>query len=118
MKRKKCMIDGCNNLTANTGNGKYRKICSNHHKKKYNMPGSYFIRAKKLGILDQLKKCPLCGWEGPCDIHRIIPSSEGGKYEKGNIIVACPNCHRLIHRAWSKLWAEKKAHKDSFAHPI
>jgi hypothetical protein len=46
------------------------------------------------------KKCFFCGNEeyNTLDVHRILPGSQGGKYNnKMNTIVACSNCHRLIH---------------------
>lgn len=42
--------------------------------------------------------CSLCGWnESTCDIHHIIPKSKGGNNELDNLIIICPNCHRVIH---------------------
>lgn len=44
------------------------------------------------------KGCSICGWnESTCDIHHIIPKSKGGNDELDNLIVVCPNCHRVIH---------------------
>ena len=44
------------------------------------------------------KECQLCGWkESSCDIHHIIPRKEGGSDESTNLIVVCPNCHRILH---------------------
>lgn len=43
--------------------------------------------------------CEICGWkEATRDIHHIIPVSKGGKNTLCNIIVVCPNHHRMIHR--------------------
>ncbi len=40
--------------------------------------------------------CSKSGWnKDASDIHRIIPSSQGGLYVEGNVVVLCPNCHRL-----------------------
>lgn len=42
--------------------------------------------------------CSICGWnEASCDLHRIICGKDGGKYKTSNLIVLCPNCHRLVH---------------------
>ena len=47
--------------------------------------------------------CILCGWDkGTLDQHRIKPGREGGKYENGNILHLCPNCHRLEHHRTRK----------------
>lgn len=50
----------------------------------------------------QLKKfkinCAICGWDKTrCDLHHIIEREKGGKDTLDNLIVVCPNCHRLIH---------------------
>ena len=43
--------------------------------------------------------CIRCGWsDGPTQTHRILPGSKGGKYEVGNVVPLCPNCHWLITR--------------------
>ena len=44
------------------------------------------------------KGCSICGWnESTCDIHHVIPRSKGGNNDLDNLIVVCPNCHRIIH---------------------
>lgn len=50
-------------------------------------------------ILERAHKgCSICGWnESTCDIHHIIPKSKGGNNEHNNLIIVCPNCHRIIH---------------------
>lgn len=44
-------------------------------------------------------RCEKCGkeFESTCDIHHIIPKSQGGTNEHNNLIIVCPNCHRIIH---------------------
>jgi len=50
-------------------------------------------------ILDRSHKgCSICGWnESTCDLHHIIPKFLGGNDENSNLIIVCPNCHRIIH---------------------
>ena len=50
-------------------------------------------------ILNRANKgCSICGWnESTCDIHHIIEKSNGGTDEHNNLIIVCPNCHRIIH---------------------
>lgn len=50
-------------------------------------------------ILNRANKgCSICGWnESTCDIHHIIKKSDGGTNEHNNLIIVCPNCHRIIH---------------------
>ena len=92
----KCTFDNCNNVAMSTGKNKdnskrYDKFCSYHHKKKYNMP---FGTGGKKRIMFPNKQCILCGWNGPCDRHRV---EQGGEYIQSNVLVLCPNCHRLLH---------------------
>lgn len=42
--------------------------------------------------------CCVCGWnKARCEIHHIIPKSKGGTSSPNNLIVLCPNCHKLAH---------------------
>jgi len=59
----------------------------------------YFFKIGHDDLDLDISKCSICNWDKTnCDIHRIKGGKEGGKYEKSNVIVVCPNCHRLIHR--------------------
>ena len=93
----KCSVDGCDNNAMNQGRGRYRERCSSHHKKKYgllNMTSSKREAYRTFPIADQ---CSVCGWKGPCDRHRVIMGRDGGDYRYGNVMILCPNCHRLLH---------------------
>ena len=37
--------------------------------------------------------CARCGWHGPCDHHRL---DKNKGYVQENVLVLCPNCHRLV----------------------
>jgi hypothetical protein len=98
--RPKCSVEGCGNTAKSNGHlkdgsRKYRKYCRKHiaiisgTKRK----GSVALRRERFPN----KKCILCGWEGPCDRHRIVLGKDGGQYRKGNVAILCPNCHRLLH---------------------
>ena len=96
MIRKKCKIKGCHRLGRFKGvvNGhkKWGNICSYHHKggleRLINKPYSMY----KGHIPND--KCELCGWDkAPCDRHRKEPMRG---YVKENVVVLCPNCHRLV----------------------
>jgi len=42
--------------------------------------------------------CSICNWkESSCDIHHIIEKRKGGKNDISNLIILCPNCHRICH---------------------
>lgn len=48
--------------------------------------------------------CQLCGWNKTiCDIHHKIPLHRGGKNIEENLVLVCPNCHRLIHKNLLKI---------------
>ena len=58
----------------------------------------YHISAKIYKEFGDLK-CFYCGWDkDKCDIHHIVPRVKGGTDEYSNLTIACPNCHRLIHK--------------------
>lgn len=43
-------------------------------------------------------KCSICSWEeSTCDIHHIVEKKNGGTDDLKNLIVVCPNCHRILH---------------------
>ena len=88
--RKVCRIDGCNRLGRNRGRsmGKtvYDSLCEKHHR----MRGSSEWHRESIDN----SKCEVCGWDKTsCDRHRI-DNKKG--YYKENVIVLCPNCHRLV----------------------
>lgn len=88
--RKKCLIDGCERLGRNKGYYKgtirYDKVCEIHHRGKER--SHFYLKSQIQNI-----SCERCGWnKAPCDRHRIIP--EKG-YTRENVIILCPNCHRL-----------------------
>ena len=103
-KRPICSIEGCSNLVHKAGKRfdgtwNYKKLCGSHHRKKYGMKTT----GGREGI-DNKVPCRICGWnKAPCDRHRI--EYRGGKkgYTKGNVIILCPNCHRLVHLGLLKL---------------
>ena len=56
-------------------------------------------------------KCAVCGWQipswmpgykksvrqGGCEMHHIIPVAEGGTEDISNLVLLCPNCHKMAH---------------------
>ena len=94
-KRDKCIVDDCERMQANKGlyNGRrrYDLYCEYHRR------GAMKVEKKGRLVIDK-SKCSYCGWKGVCDRHRIVGGKDGGKYETGNVVSACPNCHRLLHR--------------------
>lgn len=97
-KRVKCFIEDCIKLGRNKGydnfgNRVWDRYCEMHHRLRTEK-GKEHIKWLKAGIQKlSNKKCEVCGWDkGPCDRHRIV--KEHG-YKKENVIILCPNCHRL-----------------------
>lgn len=42
-------------------------------------------------------RCELCAWDkARCDVHHKIAQRDGGLHTEDNLIVLCPNCHRLV----------------------
>jgi 5-methylcytosine-specific restriction endonuclease McrA len=40
-------------------------------------------------------KCMICGWDISIDVHHIVPIRSGGTNNIDNLIVLCPNHHRM-----------------------
>jgi len=51
-------------------------------------------------------KCALCGWnESSCDIHHVFGRKIENAHALNNLIILCPNHHRLVHnRALAHKW--------------
>jgi hypothetical protein len=97
--RRTCDYPDCTRLTRNKGfaRGKgglkrrYDRFCGWHHRKADGTtPSPYFLK-------NQLpnKTCEKCGWDqASCDRHRKVRDRG---YTRENVIILCPNCHRLAH---------------------
>ena len=102
--QKVCKTSNCNNLgfMRGTRNGikRYSPWCKLCASKKWNLnPRNLMSPRDRLRYDFKGFSCSLCGWnKASCDLHRIIPGHEGGKYTKENISILCPNCHREVHK--------------------
>jgi predicted restriction endonuclease len=80
---------------------KESKYCSNSCKQKYyrkTQVTNEFATKSLQRILGHLP-CELCGWDTTTrDVHHILPVNEGGKNTLDNVIVVCPNHHRMYHK--------------------
>lgn len=62
--------------------------------------------------------CAICGWnESTCDIHHIICKKDGGSNDNDNLIIVCPNCHRIIHTTskYNREFLKQRSIKETFA---
>ena len=101
IKQSKCIVEGCHRLQANKGlDGegirRYDLYCEYHRRGRHKTQ-------KKARLTLDLSKCSIDGEIIPCDRHRIVNGKDGGKYETGNVISVCPNCHRKIHLGLLKI---------------
>lgn len=92
--RRQCEYEDCVKLGRNKGwykgNVRYDRFCEQHHRLR---AGEGLYQGQQ--IIPN-KVCENCGWDKTgCDRHRRV--RERG-YFKENVIVLCPNCHRLAHQ--------------------
>jgi len=52
--------------------------------------------ARKIAIKAYGKACMVCGWDITCDVHHITRRKLGGN-APDNLVVLCPNHHRMAH---------------------
>ena len=100
--KRNCAFEGCENSTRSKGSRmgrtRYDKWCVFHYHLRYRdrivtYMKRYMKRYNKQRTRIDNSNCEKCGWDkAPCDRHRIDPRKG---YTEDNILVLCPNCHRL-----------------------
>lgn len=110
---KECPICG-KRFVPNSGNQKY---CSPKCCRMAETERNIVKIAKRNAIQDKAKrenrnlivaygfKCAICGWRLPsneplkhgCQLHHIKHVSDGGTNNVSNLILLCPNCHKMAH---------------------
>lgn len=51
-------------------------------------------------VFDKLdKKCIVCGFDKIIDVHHLVAKSKGGSHDLSNLIILCPNHHKMMHHA-------------------
>jgi hypothetical protein len=61
----------------------------------YTSPATFRVIARQ----EFIDKCALCGWDqAPCDVCHIIARKDGGTDDIDNVVMLCPNHHRLFDR--------------------
>lgn len=72
------------------------------YKIKTRIQADYLEKTTFGAIARELRKqkyntCELCGWnKATCDVHHKIKQCDNGTHDKSNLIVLCPNCHRMV----------------------
>ena len=70
--------------------------CKNAHA--YRKRQQAVSRKKEFSELRE-KPCEVCGWKDATrDMHHIVPVRKGGKDAVDNLVILCPNHHRLAHQ--------------------
>jgi 5-methylcytosine-specific restriction endonuclease McrA len=100
-KRKEKICKGCQKLKYLHAKG-YCEYCYN--KTFYTEYSRFASRKQYSGItketFDQLdKRCLICGFDKIVDIHHLVERSKGGSNELSNLIMLCPNHHKMLHHA-------------------
>lgn len=85
----------------------------NYWIRKYKLPTRIqrdYSRRESYGTIrkDILKnrgnKCEICGWtEASCDVHHKTPRVNGGSHKHDNLIILCPNHHRMVEEGQLKI---------------
>lgn len=84
-----CCVEGCNNLQTSRGEGKYRPICSVHHRMRNEKAFEY--RNYK-GLI-----CEVCGFvpQHSCQLDVDHINGDHSDNREENLQTLCANCHRL-----------------------
>ena len=78
-------------------------------------------------------RCAICGWRLPdkndykhgCQMHHIKAVADGGTNDESNLVLLCPNCHKMAHagflsdeelakHTFTKEQAQEAASKEAF----
>lgn len=81
---------------------KHCLACRRPERKRTKVGSTSILDVSKRTVMKILRRanigCSICQWNAAsCDIHHIIPKREGGTNDMSNLIVICPNCHRMAH---------------------
>jgi hypothetical protein len=61
------------------------------------LPKTSLSAINKMVIRKRGNQCEICGWDKTrCDVHHKIAQKDSGTHSEENLIVVCPNCHRMI----------------------
>jgi endogenous inhibitor of DNA gyrase (YacG/DUF329 family) len=64
-----------------------------------------------------IDRCAICGWdEDSNDICHIVPTSQGGEHAVENVVMLCPNHHRLFDRGKIPVETVRAARENCLPH--
>lgn len=88
-----------NKFKAASNEAKYcSKNCKQKNYRKQQITLEFGTKALQNTIGHLPCEIPGCGWkEATRDIHHLVPITNGGKNTLDNVIVVCPNHHRMFH---------------------
>ena len=98
-KLRKCV--SCNHLKAIHAK-EHCAYCynKNFHAEYYRLASRRLNTGVTKELFGQLpKKCQICGFYKIIDVHHLVPRSKGGSNERSNLVVLCPNHHKMCHHA-------------------
>lgn len=49
---------------------------------------------------------PIIWNKATCDMHHILPKKYGGTDDNSNLVILCPNCHRMVHNHSNEITKE------------
>jgi len=59
-------------------------------------------------------RCAICGWaEAPCDVCHIVAKKSGGSDSLDNVVMLCPNHHRVFDRGMITADAVRRAREGT-----
>jgi len=94
----KCEVKGCDNYADNSGYGRYHKLCSYHHKSKYEMNGWDYKQYRKDfcenvdGRLGYVCTSTIVAPNWQLEVDHM--DGDNGNNVPENLQTLCPCCHR------------------------
>lgn len=121
VKRKEvdCLCEFCNSsFKASNKDAKYcSKSCKLKNYRRKQVTQEFGTKALQLTLGHLPCEIPGCGWkEATRDIHHLVSVTNGGKNTLDNVIVVCPNHHRMFHHNLISEEAVKTAFKLRLYH--
>ena len=121
-----CPICGCSFVPRSN----VQTYCSPKCQRKSQTSKSYEAIRKRNAVQQKVRykhdlyaafhyKCAICGWRLPdenkanhgCQMHHIKSVADGGTNDETNLVLLCPNCHKMAH---SGFISDEELYKHTF----